>query len=239
MRQYPSNMSVDFTDGTGESESPWPVFVTCVLSHLPMFLTISVLYRRRLPFECMAGCFSVLVSFMYHTCECFDTIVYLSPLRWHRLDNIGAITSLTVTCVHMACIENQLIVDYAKFAMFFVVVVLQEGRPWDVEFTLLPVCVGVAVPFVSHAMWKRRRKGLLWQRVFVGCALLGMAVVCFQLGLDEKNDPFRMFHGFFHVFVALGIFTFWSSIRSHSTAKRLEEMTNAKAVDFASVVVDA
>lgn len=191
---------------------PWAVFVTCVLSHLPMLPTVVLLYRKRMPLECVAGLFSVIVSFMYHLCETFDCIILLSELRWHRLDNVGAISSLGATFLHLACL-NQLLTDYLKCILFTVVLVLQEWNPWNEICTAVPVAVCIAVPVVSHLANKRRRLRLYLRRLLTGIGFFLLSLIFFVLGLDDANDPLRMFHGLFHVSVAVGMFSFWVSFR--------------------------
>lgn len=191
----------------------WVVFLTCVLSHLPMIPTIVLLYRRRLAYECVSGAYAVLVSFMYHTCEIFGARAFLTAHQWHRLDNIGAIGSIFISCMHLARFENPMVTDIFKYAGACVIAILQEGYPWDERYTAAPVLVALAVPAISLGFTPRRRLSILWRRLAVCGILFAMSIVFFILGLDDSNDPFRMFHGLFHCFVAGAMFVLWLSMR--------------------------
>lgn len=192
----------------------WAVFLTCVLSHVPMLPTIVLLYRRRLPFECINGLYSIVVSFMYHACEAAgNSTFFMSPGQWHRLDNVGAIGSIVVTMVHLACIESQQVSDYIKFIAMVIITILQEGHPWDVRYTVAPILLSVALPLFSHFLYPRRRRGIVGRRLVFSGVFFAVAIVFFVVGLDDSNDPFRMFHGLFHCFVAAAMFCTWAAIR--------------------------
>ena len=198
----------------GRPEDPrWAVFITCVVSHLPMVFTVVLLIRRQMRYECMVGCFAVVVSFMYHTCECFQSKLFLSELRWHRLDNIGEITSLGCSCLHLACFESRAVLEYVQPAVLFIVIILQEAAPWDVRYTVVPVCACMATPIVSQMLNQRRRQGIYLRRLLVGVGACAVGVVFFAIGLDDGNDPFRMFHGLFHICMGIAVFFFFYSLR--------------------------
>lgn len=222
------------------SDPEWTVFITCVLSHLPMLLTIFYLFRRNYIFECCMGVFSLVVSFMYHTCECFDTTLFLSELRWHRLDNICAITSVGVTCVYLARIENQALMDYIKYVYFFVVMILQEGHPWDERYTAAPVALAVMFAIAAHIRDPRRRRGLVLRRLILAILLDGVAVFFFALGLNDQGDPYRIFHGLFHLFIAFGVFASWTAIRVQRPRKEdPDARSSARPYDTTAVVFNA
>jgi predicted membrane channel-forming protein YqfA (hemolysin III family) len=196
------------------------VFITCVVSHLPMLFTVVLLMRRSMRQECVMGLFAVMVSFMYHTCECFQSVLFLSEMHWHRLDNIGAITSVGCSCLHLACLESRAVLEYAQSAVLFIVIILQEAAPWDLRYTVVPVCVCVTVPIASHVLNRRRRQGLHVRRLIIGLASCAVGAVNFVIGLDDQNDPLRVFHGLFHVFIGVGIFFFFYALRRPLERKR-------------------
>ncbi|KPI83285.1 hypothetical protein ABL78_7682 [Leptomonas seymouri] len=205
----------------GRPEDPrWAVFITCVVSHLPMLFTVALLMRRQMRQECVMGLFAVVVSFMYHTCECFNSVLFLSEMHWHRLDNIGAITSVGCSCLHLACVESRAVLEYTQSAVLFMVIILQEAAPWDIGYTLAPVSVCVFVPIVSHLWNPRRRQGIFPRRLIIGLAACVIGAMFFAFGLDDQNDPFRVFHGLFHVFIGIGVFFFFYSIRRPVERKR-------------------
>ncbi|KPA73123.1 hypothetical protein ABB37_10104 [Leptomonas pyrrhocoris] len=205
----------------GRPEDPrWAVFITCVVSHLPMLFTVALLMRRQMRTECVLGFFAVMVSFMYHTCECFHTVLFLSEMQWHRLDNIGAITSVGCSCLHLACLESRGMLEYVQSAALFAVIIVQEAAPWDIRYTAAPVGMCVCVPVVSHVLYPRRRQGIVIRRLINGLAACAFGFVFFAIGLDDQHDPFRMFHGLFHVCIGIGVFFFFYCLRRPVERKR-------------------
>lgn len=205
----------------GRTDDPrWAVFLTCVVSHLPMLGVVTLLVRKKMRFEAMIGAYAVTVSFMYHACECFQTSFFLSELRWHRLDNIGAISSLGCSCIHLACFESRALLDYLQYAVLFAVIIVQEAAPWDVTYTIVPVAACICVPVVSHLLNRRRRQGLVLRRFFIGLAACAVGIFFFVLGLDDMSDPVRIFHGLFHICIAATIFFFFFALRPHMDRKR-------------------
>ena len=61
------------------------------ISSIPVTL---LTYRQKNHFVFMMAVFSMLTSVFYHICESLDIIIVLKQLKWHELDNIGAICSL-------------------------------------------------------------------------------------------------------------------------------------------------
>ncbi|AYU77758.1 Protein of unknown function (DUF3522) [Leishmania donovani] len=201
-------------------DSKYALFFTCVLSHLPMVAVVAFLVRRDLRFEGVVGAYSVTVSFMYHTCECFETSLFMSEGRWHRLDNIGAIVSVGCSCIQLACFENRILLEYLQYIILFIVIILQEAAPWDVRYTIVPVAVCIAVPIVSHLLNPRRRHGFVLPRVLNGLVALVLGGIFFAMGLDESNDPVRIYHGFFHICITITIFFFFYALRPSAERKR-------------------
>lgn len=181
-----------------------------------MLLVVRLMIRQQLYYESIMGCFSLLVSFMYHTCECFNTVLILPEIKWHRLDNIGAITAISCTCLHLACFERKELCDCLQYIALFLVIILQEISPWDIRYTVWPVLAVICIPLLSHWLYPPRRAFLMMNRLLLGLAAAAVAFFFFGLGLNDRQDPFRIFHGLFHVFIALTVLLLLSSIRRSS-----------------------
>ncbi|ORC87849.1 uncharacterized protein TM35_000202580 [Trypanosoma theileri] len=215
----------------GRDDPPWATFLTCCLSHLALFPTMKFLHRQNMLYEFSLSCFAALVSFMYHTSECFHRRLFLSTLQWHRLDNIGAISSITITCLHLSCFESETVMDNLKFVFFFATLILQEFDPWNVTYTVLPVFLGALMVLMSHFLKPRRRKCIIRKKFLAGLTSCCFGAVFFSWGLDNRNDPFRIWHGLFHVCMGLGFYQFFISIRRRGKALHSED-TNTVSVNI-------
>ncbi|CBZ25353.1 conserved hypothetical protein [Leishmania mexicana MHOM/GT/2001/U1103] len=218
-------------------DSKYALFFTCVLSHLPMVAVVAFLVRRNLRFEGVVGAYSVTVSFMYHMCECFETSLFMSEGRWHRLDNIGAIVSVGCSCLQLTCFENRIVLEYLQYIVVFIIIILQEAAPWDVRYTIGPVAICIAVPIVSHLLNPRRRQGFVLPRVLNGLVALALGGIFFVMGLDELNDPVRIYHGLFHVCMTMTIFFFFSAMHPSLERKR-KSLYLASCDDAVAVMVN-
>ncbi|GET87536.1 hypothetical protein, conserved [Leishmania tarentolae] len=201
-------------------DSKYVLFLTCVLSHLPMVCVVVFLARRNLRFEAVTGAYSVIVSVMYHMCECFETRLFMSEGRWHRLDNIGAIVCVGCSCIQLAGFENRAVLEYLQYTVVFIIIILQEAAPWDIRYTIGPIAICIAVPVVAHLLDRRRRQVFLMRRLINGLIALAIGGIFFVLGLDEANDPARMYHGLFHICITITVFFFYYSLRPAIERKR-------------------
>jgi hypothetical protein len=198
----------------GRQDPAWAVFITCCLSHLSIAPAAVQLIRRRWMFEAAVTCFSIFVSFMYHTCQSFNTRLFLTELQWHRLDNIGALSSFGIFWTYMACIRDPVVDAYVKYACVFVALLAQERDPWNEMYTFVPICISAMIPFWFHLFVHRRRPQYDVKNALLGFGLLGAALPFFVAGLDDDNDPFRIFHGMWHLLIGISSFFLWRIVKN-------------------------
>lgn len=232
---------------------PWVLTLTCVLTHIPMIPSLLFVYRRHFLFEAFCGACLLVCSITYHVTEAFDTSFFMDAGRWHKLDNVFAISSVAGTCVHLACIDNRVWRTKLLYGGFFIIMVLQEANPWNETYTFIPIACSVAFAIVSHLFNSQKRKRIILRRIAYGLLSLGAAGFFFVLGLDDANDPGRVFHGIFHVFVGVATYFLWASLAAtpeyrietaapgepQPRSKKYEEADSSSiaAVHFSSVVV--
>lgn len=171
------------------------------------------LIRRRWMFEAAVTMFSIICSFMYHTCQSFDTRVFLTELQWHRLDNIGALTSFGIFWTYLACIKDPVVDAYVKYACVFVALLAQEKDPWNEMYTFVPILMFSMIPVVAHVFVHKRRPAYDRNNVVMGFGLLAAALPFFVAGLDDENDPFRIFHGMWHLIGGASSFFLWRVVK--------------------------
>ena len=161
------------------------------------------------------GCFTVLTSTCYHIAEAMhgQRLFYLNEGNWHRLDNIGSIASFNLLGIYLLDIG----VDYPQvraFLEFFqlgLVMILQEWKPWDVRFTIYPIILFNAPWLIKYIIL---RKPCRWRMDKFKLALLSItpAVFCFYMGLDDRHDYLRIWHGMWHCLVGISSYTWWQII---------------------------
>ena len=207
------------------------IFLTNVLSHACMVLTIAQFVRWRWSFEASIGVFTWTVSFMYHLTQVFGKFFFLDELQWHWLDNVGAISSFGIWLTYMGCIRDPTIHQCMQFAFVLFAVFIQVPHPWEEEYTFGPVLAGIMIPLVTFAMRAHHASGSLLHRAQValrvyngreaaiGFSLLVVAVFFFALGLNDKSDPYRVFHGLWHVFAGFAALRLWRIVRTPIAAE--------------------
>jgi hypothetical protein len=205
------------------------VMVTAVTNFIfvPWVFHRDVLLKRHLIFETVVTAFTLSVSFLYHFCDSMDyrdlgrsslfsNGVWLGESQWHRLDNVGAIMCFIILLIHFTNYKNIAYTQVNKFVALFLVLVCQQKSPWDLRFTVYPILCQVAIlifkfayvdgfhiPKLNPYMFKR---SIFWQ----SCAFF-----FFYLGLSERTDPYRMYHGLWHTFSGIATIYHWRVVVSH------------------------
>ncbi|RNF21423.1 uncharacterized protein Tco025E_03473 [Trypanosoma conorhini] len=200
--------------------SSWETFITCCLSHLALLPSIRYLQKRGMHYEVCVSTFAAVVSFLYHATESLRMPFFLSTMRWHRLDNIGAIASITIVCLHLCCFESEKLLEYLKYAFLFLTIVLQEADPWNVVYTAGPILFASLLVLTSHLLYPARRRRIAGRNLNMSMVSFLLAVICFVFGLEDKKDTYRMWHGLFHVFVGVGIYNVFQALGHQGKSNR-------------------
>ncbi len=198
-----------------EGDNRYVIALTTVLSHVSVLPALRCIFRRGWYLEAYQGAFALLVSFMYHWCETFRSRVFLSELQWHRLDNIGGITAFALLFVHLCCIRNAHVDQGLRYFALFFAIVIQEKDPWNPFYTMLPFGMFLVLPFifVGCGFLRQRRPPFHYDSLAKGLGALAVAIPFFVLGLDDENDPYRMFHGLWHLIAGVAFYHLWNVVR--------------------------
>lgn len=197
-----------------KGDNEYAICLTTVVSHLAIVPALWQLIKRRWIYEVAISIFAVFVSFMYHLCQAFGMRFFLSELQWHRLDNIGALGCFGAFFTHLCCFRDPNLDSSVKFLTLFLSIIVQEHSPWNEMFTFVPILSFALLPVVIHVF--QRKRPLYDMRSFVyGFGGLAAAVPFFVAGLDDDNDPWRMYHGMWHVLGGLSSFYLWRVVRTH------------------------
>jgi hypothetical protein len=192
----------------------WIVCFTAAVSHICMYPALRLLYQRRWMFELCVSAFAVWVSFMYHFCQAFHIRVFLSEGAWHRLDNVGVLSAFGIFFTHLCCFRDAHLDGLIRFAAIGVALLAQEKDPWNVTYTVVPVAAWISLPFILYGV-SLQLPPWDWKECIYGFGLLAIAIPFFIMGLDDPNDPYRIYHGLWHVFSQLASWRLWKIVNTH------------------------
>ncbi|KAL6050518.1 Transmembrane protein [Balamuthia mandrillaris] len=174
--------------------STWPGVVLC--------------WRREWYYEVVLGAAAFLTSVFYHVADIHHRLyprykdwLGMTSGNWHRLDNIFCILCLNSLAFFLSGWEDRKSKELFRWVLLCWTLWCQERGPWDVTFTLLPIATSIVCVMLR----------LLQERLLAGCLLMSIAFVFFVLGLDERNDFLRIYHGLWHMLGGLAMWAFLSS----------------------------
>ena len=104
------------------------------ISNLPIGPTIFLIKYQKKIFSYYLGYFSMIASIMYHICESLDIKIFLEQLKWHELDNIGAMYAFSQMSVPLTKLNNNL--DYItkkKLYIFYYNIIIPTKRTLDIN----------------------------------------------------------------------------------------------------------
>jgi predicted membrane channel-forming protein YqfA (hemolysin III family) len=78
------------------------------------------------------------------------------------------------------------------------VMLLQEADPWNLVNTVAPILVAFICLVCKHAM-ARKLPNYNWDVLMKSIVGNAIAFSFFARGLDERTDPYRSFHGCWHI----------------------------------------
>ena len=163
-----------------------------VSTHLAMLSTLYISLRLRQWTMSAVGGSTLLVSLLYHVAEVMNNqfcyhphygrrlLLGLDDGRWHVLDNVFAILSLQLLCVHLSVLSAPL-EEMLRWGGLLITLVFQQRNPWDLTNTILPI-VPYAVLFFVRLLVARPP---LQKRAFsLGVLCMVPAALFFIRGLD-------------------------------------------------------
>ena len=177
------------------------------LSNLAILPTILLIFHQKDIFSYYIGYFSMIVSIMYHFCESLDVVIILEQLKWHELDNIGAIYSFSQMTLPLTKKNKDLNYKNTKnYIFFFFLLFVQQRGPWELINTILPLILDFSYAFFLMIKYGKPNynKSTLQQ----ACLFMLISLFFFYKGLDDLNDYLRIWHAIWHFFVGITSFYF-------------------------------
>ena len=161
----------------------------------------------------------MITSFAYHMLDSIALPFYfLSVDQWHILDNIGSITCIQMVIIELMKMDDRFIHESLKVIAILSAVVFQEIHPWDLNNTIGPILIYL-VALILRCIYLRKLTFMEHLNVRImgkSFIFLFAAVFCFFKGLDDHKDPYRLFHGFWHINIGFFSFYFFQS-SNHSS----------------------
>jgi predicted membrane channel-forming protein YqfA (hemolysin III family) len=175
------------------------------MSNITSIPVTILVYRKKNLFTFWIALFSYFTSIFYHVCESLDVIFFLPQLKWHELDNIGAICSLnSLILVLTSYFPDLNLQDKLNYFSIFIALICQQKGPWEIQNTLYPIFL-----FLFIALYDIIKRGLpKFNRdaLFFGGSVLMVAIATFVKGLDDGNDYLRIYHSLWHVSIGVSSF---------------------------------
>ena len=177
------------------------------LSNLAILPTILLIFHQKDIFSYYIGYFSMIVSMMYHFCESLDVVIILEQLKWHELDNIGAIYSFSQMTLPLTIKNKDLNYKTKKnYIFFFFLLFIQQRGPWELINTVLPIVLDFLYAFIL--IFKYGKPTYNKSTLQKACLFMLIALIFFYKGLDDLNDYLRIWHSLWHFFVGITSFYF-------------------------------
>lgn len=157
-------------------------------------------YEKVLPYY--IGYFSMMVSILYHIGESLDIKIFLEQLKWHELDNIGAIYAFTQMSIPLTRFRHDKNYILKKnYLSFFMVLLFQQRGPWELINTFMPLIIDFSIAIfqvIKYGMPEYNKKTLI-----KACIFISISLIFFFKGLDDLNDYLRIWHCLWHLSVGL------------------------------------
>ena len=173
--------------------------ITTALSNVSTIPGLCLMKYQGRIFSYYFSIFGIIVSFMYHLCESLDIIIIIPQLKWHELDNIGAIyclnnlmLSFTKSGLNIEEIERK------NYISTLFILLIQKRGPWDLTNTIIPIFIcGL---FVIYDFMKNGMPTYYKPQLIKGIIFFGIGLIMFIRGLDDLND---------YIFIGIAFYYLW------------------------------
>lgn len=171
-------------------------------------------YQRNWQFVGLMCFCSAFTSFMYHFCEIYNCEIFLSFSAWHRLDNVFAVTSMSL---YMLYLTGNITNDNLVYSTLLVAILAQEKDPWNLKYTVIPIVMYAVIGIIANIHWKLGVPEFRYDKLLKGSGLLFIGGIFFVKGLDEHTDYLRFHHGVWHFFLGIASYYNLDSVRMKET----------------------
>ena len=204
-----------------EAQSLTFVFTACTDLALVPALIVMARYRRH--FEMFVGILQMTCALAYNICNALHVTIFLKETEWQMMNNVMAITYFALLMIHLAHSENENLNIVLRYIAFATIAIAQvKDRFWSLRWTYGPIVTFGALPALKM-LKEKRLPPYNRSRMIKGLGFGAVGCVCFRIGLDDKHDPFRFWHGMFHLFIGMALYHLWGIVPDPDSAKKSDE----------------
>ena len=182
--------------------------ITTALSNISTIPGLFLMKYHGRIFSYYFSIFGIFVSFMYHLCESLDIIIFIPQLKWHELDNIGAIYCLNNLMLSFTKIGLNIDeIEKMNYLSAFLILIIQKRGPWELINTIMPIVIcGI---YVIYHMMRYGIPNYYKDQLIKGGIFFCIGLVMFIRGLDDLNDYIRIYHTLWHLFIGIAFYYLW------------------------------
>lgn len=201
------------------------LFLATGLSNFPIIPTLVYNMSMQSYFHSFTGWFTMFISFFYHCTEALPSQRWiLNEGNWHRLDNVGSITSFTLLMIYLMDISHYPnLRAFFELSQFGITLIIQERGPWNLENTVVPIAFWFAVCVIKHVgnyFIYGKPPNFNWRPFKIGWSIMLIAFVFFYKGLDDANDYLRLYHSGWHLCVTISQWWIWQIVKAETPPKQ-------------------
>ena len=177
------------------------------LTKISCIPALKLLYMRGYMYHVFISLLTLISSFMYHSTEFIDVQIYMSPERWHYLDNIGSLAYINSLIIHFMNYDhyfNELTMNYVSI---FIVLIVQTQAPLDRTNIFLPLSIFAA--FLVYDCIIYGIKNINYKPIKKGILLVLFGLIFFGKSLDFDHDYLRLWKSFWNVIIGISTFYIW------------------------------
>jgi hypothetical protein len=203
-------------------------------SDLALLPALVHIFKRRRHFELFIAVSMVASSFLYNTCNAFNTSIFLDETTWHEMNNILAPTYFLLMGVHVAHLNDEMVNCALRYAIFASVTLAQlKDGFWmtQTQYTYIPCALFGLIPLVrvcDPSLHSSADK----QRIVYGAAYGFLAAILFKVSQNDTFDSLRFFRGLAHVSGGAGVWYFWQVAAADQTGKKSDDAKIPKTHDI-------
>ncbi|AAZ12681.1 hypothetical protein, conserved [Trypanosoma brucei gambiense DAL972] len=195
-----------------EPFASWLVCLFSVISHVTFLPTVHHFFKQRYVYEAAMGIFGMTASLMYHICQVLNAEIILDEAGWHRVDNILVVSFLGAWSVYMCAFRDLFTERCSKYCLLMMCVLFQARGAWKAVNTIVPVFICIGFPICVYA-YRWRLPSVFPNRLFGFALVMAVAVIFFIKGLDDENDPYKMYHSLWHFFCGIASYLMWTLLK--------------------------
>ncbi|CCD15920.1 unnamed protein product [Trypanosoma congolense IL3000] len=190
----------------------WIICIISVLSHTTFLPTIHSFFRRRYAFESAMALFGFAASLLYHICQDLNIEIFMDEGAWHRMDNIFVLSFVGAWSVYMCTFRDPFVERITKYSLLMVCMIFQARGPWQPINTIAPVILSLSLPICVYA-YRWQVPAFFGKRLAAFAVTMVIAVWFFIKGLDDKRDPFKIYHSMWHFLCGIASYMMWTMVR--------------------------